>query len=82
MAYAPFKVTITTVAGALFDGDATELLVPGESGNMTVLANHEPLITLLKKGVLRVVSEDGTTQTFPIEKGVLEVGHNKAIVLV
>ena len=80
--YAPFSITITNVAGSLYDGMATLVTVPGADGVTTVLAHHEPLITLLKKGKIHLVDEQGEEHAFAVESGVLEVSNSKTIILV
>ncbi len=66
-----FHLTITSVTGARFDGAAESVTVPGSAGEMTVLSNHEPLVTTLKPGRI-TVRTSGENQTFDIESGVLE----------
>ncbi len=80
--YAPFRVTIANVSGSLFDGQASFVTVPSTEGMTTVLAHHEPHIALLEKGKVTLEPIEGEQKTFEIEKGVLEVHHNHAIVLV
>ncbi len=76
-----FKLTIAKVNEQLFSGDALSVNVPGTEGEMTILANHEPLITMLKKGIITV--RDGeNAKTFSIEKGLLETSNGQVTVLV
>ena len=76
-----FKLTIAKVNEQLFSGDAISVNVPGTEGEMTILAHHEPLITMLKKGIITV--RDGeNTKTFSIEKGMLETSNGQVTVLV
>jgi F-type H+-transporting ATPase subunit epsilon len=82
MSYSPFTVTVTNVSGALFDGSATLLTVPTVMGDATILAHHEPLIALLKEGIITVLTNDGKKETFMIVTGILEVSNNHATVLV
>jgi F-type H+-transporting ATPase subunit epsilon len=77
-----FQVTISDVSGALFEGGATRLRVPGSEGEMVVLAHHEAIIALLKEGTISLTTEAGEDRTYPVQKGVLEVSNNKAIVLI
>ncbi len=79
--YTPFHITITNVAGALFDAEAQFITVPSVEGTATILAHHEPLIALLEKGTITIVDNGGETKTFSIESGVLEVSNNRAIVI-
>ncbi len=81
MSTKPFELKIVTVAEALFEGEAQELHCKGTAGDMVVLANHEPLITRIEKSTLKVRTADGEMKEFPIVSGVLEVAHNKAVVL-
>ncbi len=81
MAQKTFSLKITTVAEALYDDEAIELHCKGTAGDMVVLANHEPLITRIEKSALKVRTTDGEIKEFPIVSGVLEVAHNKAVVL-
>lgn len=81
MAHSPFALQVTTVSDALFKGDALELHCRGVDGQLTVLAHHEPFITRLEAGEIRVVAADGAEHLFTINNGVLEVADNKAVVL-
>ncbi len=75
-----FHLIITKIDGPVFDGDALSVTLPGEEGEMTVLADHEALITRLRAGAVTVVSETGT-ETHAIDSGVLEVANNTVTVL-
>jgi F-type H+-transporting ATPase subunit epsilon len=66
------KVVIAKVDQNLFDGEATSVTLPGVNGEMTVLVNHEPLVTTLKAGTIVVRDGEGEKE-FQIESGVLEV---------
>ncbi len=75
-------VVIAKVDEVLFDGEAYSLTVPGAEGEMTILAEHEPLITTLKAGEARVrLGANDEPQLFAIEGGVLEVRHDGATVI-
>lgn len=80
MSQKSFTLQIVTVGSALFDGEALELHCRGAGGQMTILAHHEPLITKIEKGVVRVITKQ-KEETFEIEGGVLEVADNKAVML-
>ncbi len=77
-----FHVTITNVAGALYEGNAHSISVPGVEGDMVVLAHHEPIVALLKAGTITLKTDNGEAKQYPITSGVLEVSNNKAIVLI
>lgn len=76
------KLTISKVDAPIFDGEAISVHVPGTLGEMEIMANHEPLISPLKAGVLTIKKEDGTKETHEIESGTLEISNNHATVLI
>lgn len=65
-------VRILTMDGAMFDGQAEELAVTTESGDITILPGHEPLLTIVRPGAVHVRSETGE-QTYVTFGGMLEV---------
>ena len=73
---------IAQVNHVLFEGEAESVTLPGYDGELTVLGQHEPLITTLKEGTITVRPNNGSEQTFEINQGILEVSNNKAVVLV
>ena len=80
---ASFPLTIATVDKNLFTGEVQFATCPGADGELTLLAHHTPFITTLKKGVITIQEEKDTDkQIFDIERGLLEVGHNRATILV
>ncbi len=76
-----FTLTISRVDEMLFSGAAHSITLPGEKGQLTVLAQHEPIITLLRDGIITVRTSDGE-QTFSIGKGICEVSNNQVTILV
>ncbi|MEK7462085.1 MAG: hypothetical protein AAB618_00725 [Patescibacteria group bacterium] len=76
------KLTITRVDGPVFDGEVISVAVPGVAGDMQLLAGHESIISPLKNGEVRIKKADGTTESFPLTTGTLEVSHNHATILV
>ena len=74
------QVLVATVSETLFSGAADSITVPGSAGQMTILANHEPIITTLKPGTLKV-KVGSETKEFPVTSGVLEVSNSTANIL-
>lgn len=72
-------VTITNVNEVLFNGQATSVNCPGSDGELTILPNHEPLVTTLKPGKIKLISD--TSEEFSIKGGILEVAENEATIL-
>ena len=75
-----FNLHITTPEGNAWDDDAEAISAFAIEGSLTVLANHAPMITVLKSGVLKVRAPD-QTQFFAAGEGVLEVRVDKKVVL-
>jgi F-type H+-transporting ATPase subunit epsilon len=76
------KLTIATVNEHLFDGEVISVTVPGVEGYLTLLAHHEPYITLLRSGTITFVTPTNETKTVSINSGVLEASRNSITVLV
>ncbi len=76
------KLTIAKIDKILWSGEAESVSVPGTDGMMTILSHHMPLITTLEKGEIRVKTKEGGLESFPIEKGMLEVNKEETVILV
>ena len=77
---ATFHLIIASVGDTKFDGQAESATLPGAAGELTILAHHEPFVTILKRGSVRVKS-GGESKHFDIEGGVVECSGNRAVVL-
>lgn len=76
------KLTISRVDMPLFDGDVFAVTVPGESGEMTLLADHSPIISPLKEGTILIKRSDGEEESFDVSSGTLELSDNHATILI
>ena len=74
------NVEIITPDKSLFNGEATEVSLPGIDGSLGILDRHAPLISALKMGVVKVKTGNGE-ESFSIKGGVAEVLNNKLIIL-
>jgi F-type H+-transporting ATPase subunit epsilon len=79
-----FSVSLTTPDGAVFDGEAEMVIVPGAAGEIGVLARHAPLIALLKAGSTRVYTNRAAeeVQEFATGPGFFTVERDRALALV
>ena len=66
---------------SLWKGEANLIQLPGTDGSFEILNNHAPLIAVLKKGKVRIVTPDKNTKFVDIEGGIIEVLHNNIIIL-
>jgi F-type H+-transporting ATPase subunit epsilon len=78
----PFSVSLVTPDGAVFEGEAVMLIVPGADGEIGVLARHAPLIATLKAGSTRVHVTDNDVREFATGPGFFKVELDRAIALV
>lgn len=76
-----FTLTISKVHEQLFHDEALSVTVPGSEGEMTILAHHEPLITILKSGTIIVRTAEIVKQ-FTIKKGLLETSNGQVTIMV
>ena len=60
--------------------DATQVAIPGAAGDFAVGPGHEPVITTLRPGILRVEGE-GDTHEFAVTGGFAEIGADAVTVL-
>jgi F-type H+-transporting ATPase subunit epsilon len=66
---------------ALFSGEAVVVQFPGKEGSFEVMENHAPLVAVLKKGKVRIISTDKKETFLEVEGGVVEVKDNVVMVL-
>ena len=81
---ATFEVSLVTPEGAAFEGEVEMIVVPGEAGEIGVLARHAPLVAMLKAGSTRIYrnrdSED--IVEFATGPGFFKVEQDRALALV
>lgn len=68
------KLTILSLKGIQFDGEAEGLNVTTTSGEITILDHHHPLVTVLAKGEAKIIKSDGSRESVVINSGFLEMG--------
>src|SRR5205807_6716433 len=78
-----FSVSLVTPDGPAFEGEAEMIIVPGQAGEIGVLARHAPLIATLKAGSTRVyVDWDADdVKEFATGPGFFQVIEDRAIAL-
>lgn len=73
---------ILTPEKKIFSGDVHGVQLPGISGLFEVLDKHAPLVSALKAGKMKILTDKTSTVTYTIQSGFAEVLNNKTIVLV
>ena len=84
MAGKTFEVSLVTPEGAAFEGEIEMLVVPGEAGEIGVLARHAPLVAMLKAGSTRIYRDRAAEDvlTFATGPGFFKVEQDRALALV
>jgi F-type H+-transporting ATPase subunit epsilon len=77
-----FDVALVTPDGPAFDGEAHMLVVPGQAGEIGILARHAPLVATLRAGSTRVHVGGGEVVEFATGPGFFKVELDKALALV
>src|SRR6185369_3580429 len=77
---------LVALSGTKFDGDAYEIILPTLDGEIGVLQDHMPLVSVATNGVIAVRKDakdsDASRDFFAISGGVIEVSNNELRVLV
>ena len=75
-----FSVSVFTHSQkSYFDGQASSVILPGRDGTFETLANHKPIMSLLKEGVIIV---DKQVLPFLVKRGIAMMNKEGLVVLV
>jgi F-type H+-transporting ATPase subunit epsilon len=79
-----FALSLVTPEGAAFEGEVEMLVVPGDAGEIGVLARHAPLVAMLRAGSTRIYRDrDGEdVLEFATGPGFFKVEQDRALALV
>lgn len=67
------QVEIVSAEEQIWSGEGTMVFAPGSMGELGIAPRHTPLITPLKPGDVRILTEDGDEKLFFISGGMLEI---------
>lgn len=86
---------IVTPEQVLFSGEVNEVSLPGVNGEFQMLNNHAPIVSVLKKGAIKLASDvqlpekvqhqfqtQNGKKVFAISGGIVESKDNKVSILV
>jgi F-type H+-transporting ATPase subunit epsilon len=78
-----FEVSVVTPDGAAYEGEIEMIVVPGQIGEIGVLARHAPLIATLRAGSTRIHPGGGAeVLVYATGPGFFQVMNDRAIALV
>ncbi len=74
---AVLEVILLTPDRVLYEGRASSVILPGESGVFEILPHHKKLLSRLLEGKVWI-----DRQTYPIRRGVMRVSTNRIVMVV
>jgi F-type H+-transporting ATPase subunit epsilon len=78
-----FDLSLVTPDGAVYEGEVEMIIVPGQIGEIGVLARHAPLIATLRAGSTRIHPGGGAdVAEFATGPGFFQMLNDRAIALV
>jgi len=76
----PFQLSIVTAERTVLNEEVDMVIAPGAAGELGILARHEPLLTTLKPGELRVL-QNGQWDYLAVAGGFMQVDPRGVTVL-
>src|SRR5512140_24596 len=77
---AKLRLDIVTAERAIYSQDVDEVIAPGIDGELGILPEHAPLMTMLQPGML-TIKRDGDELNLAVSGGFMEVRPDRVIVL-
>ena len=81
MATRTIKFEIVTPERVVLSQDILQISVPTTSGEITILPDHIPLVSVLKPGVMELKLADNTAEVISVSGGFIEVMKDKVVIL-
>ena len=66
-------VNIVSAENEIYSGTVIQVFAPAEMGEVGIMPRHAPMLSTLKPGVVRVISQENEEQTFFVSGGILEI---------
>lgn len=76
-----FHIDIVSAESEIYSGTVIQVFAPAVMGEVGILPRHTPLITHLKPGEVRVITQDKEEQNFYVSGGILEIQPHVVTVL-
>ncbi|SOC84484.1 F-type H+-transporting ATPase subunit epsilon [Ensifer adhaerens] len=68
-----FNFELVSPERLLVSADVTAVVIPGTDGEMTVMAQHAPVMTTVKAGVVKLSKADGVEDKFVVFGGFADI---------
>lgn len=75
-----FKLKLIAPDGVKYKSDATAVKLPTPDGEIEILPNHMPLVSLLSAGEIAIINDDNI-KLMATEGGVVEIANNLVKIL-
>ena len=77
-----FKLEFVTPEKSLLSSEVEQVIIPGSEGEFTILADHSPMISSLKPGLIRIY-EDSSSEaiTYFVADGFIDMASNNLTIL-
>ena len=75
------RVELVAADRLVWSGEATMVIARTTEGDVGILPNHAPMLSLMVDGVVDVQTGDGETWIAAVDAGFLSVAHNRISIL-
>jgi F-type H+-transporting ATPase subunit epsilon len=79
---ADLEVDLVAADGKIWSGRARQVSAPAADGEIGILVGHTPVLTILRRGELRVKTSDGEMLRWTVDGGFLSVDSDQVTVVV
>ena len=76
----PIRCEVVSQDRIVYSGNADIVILPGADGEMGILPNHSPLLTVLQFGIVKVRTKS-EEQVFTVSGGIAEVQPDQVTIL-
>lgn len=78
---ATFHFELVSPERMLFSGEVNSVIIPASEGEMTVMANHAPVMSALKPGVVTVTATQGAARRLFVRGGFADIADGALTIL-
>jgi len=75
------QVELVAADRVVWSGEATMVIARTTEGDVGILPNHAPMLSLLVDGVVDIQTTEGETWVAAVDAGFLSVAHNRVSIL-
>jgi len=72
---------VITPEGIAYESSVVSVTLPTTSGEITLLSRHQPIITTIRAGELRIVDDSGAVEPFFVTNGVANMHKDNSLVI-